>query len=194
MACRLRTAVRCGIKLWKSGRSPARPIQTWNFAKIRLLVVGCASATAKRSARPRTAVRSVPATVATWRACWSSPRVAGLASASSPTSIPFTRLSLRPGGHLGFGIYDYMRPGGGARNHHRFAGQHDRTLEELSDEQISYVLEAYAQRIVDLKRDTRFKCMCHRLFHNRGRARGRGMGAFLLRGDGDRVRSATPSL
>jgi len=63
------------------------------------------------------------------------------------------------------GIYDYMRPVG-AHEIIIDSPEHDRTLEELSDEQISYVLEAYAQRIVDLKRDTRFKYVT--VFHNRG--------------------------
>ena len=47
---------------------------------------------------------------------------------------------------------------------------HSLTLDRLSDEQISRVLEAYALRIADLKRDARFKYVT--VFKNQGRRAG----------------------
>ncbi|MGA8038217.1 MAG: DUF4931 domain-containing protein [Candidatus Acidiferrales bacterium] len=43
---------------------------------------------------------------------------------------------------------------------------HDRSLADMSDEEIERILDAYAQRIVDLKRDARFKYVA--VFKNQG--------------------------
>ena len=63
------------------------------------------------------------------------------------------------------GIYDRMAPIGA----HEIVVEtpdHARTLSELTDEEIERVLEAYALRIADLKRDTRFKYVT--VYRNRG--------------------------
>jgi UDPglucose--hexose-1-phosphate uridylyltransferase len=63
------------------------------------------------------------------------------------------------------GIYDCMRPVGAheiiieSQDHHQSLGR-------LSDEQIDLVLQAYVSRILDLKRDSRFKYVT--VFENRG--------------------------
>lgn len=63
------------------------------------------------------------------------------------------------------GIYDRMAPVG-AHEIVIGAQDHSRWLADLSEEEIARVLEAYAERINDLKRDTRFKYVT--AFMNRG--------------------------
>jgi UDPglucose--hexose-1-phosphate uridylyltransferase len=63
------------------------------------------------------------------------------------------------------GIYDRMRTVG-AHEIIVESPDHNKSLERLSDEEIERVLEAYALRIVDLKRDPRFKYVT--VFRNRG--------------------------
>jgi UDPglucose--hexose-1-phosphate uridylyltransferase len=63
------------------------------------------------------------------------------------------------------GIYDCMRPIG-AHEIIIESPDHNKSLGQLSDEQIDRVLEAYASRILDLKRDSRFKYVT--VFENRG--------------------------
>ena len=59
-------------------------------------------------------------------------------------------------GRAAEGIYDKMR-GVGAHEIVIETTDHDRPLSHLADEQIEMVFEAYKRRIVDLKRDLRFK-------------------------------------
>ncbi len=68
-------------------------------------------------------------------------------------------------GRLADGIYDRMRPVG-AHEIIVETPEHNLQLERMSDNQIENVLSAYAQRIVDLKRDMRFKYVT--VFKNRG--------------------------
>ncbi len=63
------------------------------------------------------------------------------------------------------GIYDRMRPVG-AHEIIIETPEHNRQLSEMSDEQIECVLAAYALRILDLKRDLRFKYVT--VFKNSG--------------------------
>jgi UDPglucose--hexose-1-phosphate uridylyltransferase len=63
------------------------------------------------------------------------------------------------------GIYDRMNPVG-AHEIIVETPDHARGLEQLSDEEIAHVLEAFALRISDLKRDPRFKYVA--VFKNRG--------------------------
>jgi UDPglucose--hexose-1-phosphate uridylyltransferase len=63
------------------------------------------------------------------------------------------------------GIYDCMRPVG-AHEIIIESPDHNQSLGHLSDEQIDRVLQAYAMRILDLKRDSRFKYVT--VFENRG--------------------------
>jgi UDPglucose--hexose-1-phosphate uridylyltransferase len=68
-------------------------------------------------------------------------------------------------GRTADGIYDRMRPLG-AHEIIIESQQHNQTLAGMSDEQIERVLQAYAMRILDLKRDARFKYVT--VFENRG--------------------------
>jgi len=63
------------------------------------------------------------------------------------------------------GIFDRMAPIG-AHEIIVETPQHDRRLDRLSDEEIERVLEAYARRLTDLKRDERFKYVT--VFKNQG--------------------------
>jgi len=63
------------------------------------------------------------------------------------------------------GIYDRMRPVG-AHEIIIESPDHKATLSRMSDAQIEWVLEAYAQRVTDLKRDPRFKYVT--VFRNQG--------------------------
>jgi len=63
------------------------------------------------------------------------------------------------------GIFDVMAPIG-AHEIIVESPDHERRLSDLSDEEIGRVLEAYAARIVDLKRDARFKYVA--VFKNQG--------------------------
>src|SRR5208337_3053826 len=67
------------------------------------------------------------------------------------------------------GIFDRMS-GVGAHEIIIETSDHSLTLAELSDEEIQRVLEAYALRILDLKRDARFKYVT--VFKNQGRDAG----------------------
>jgi UDPglucose--hexose-1-phosphate uridylyltransferase len=67
------------------------------------------------------------------------------------------------------GIYDRMA-GTGAHEIIVETRDHERTMADMSEEEIELVLEAYAQRIVDLKRDPRFKYVT--IFKNRGEQAG----------------------
>jgi UDPglucose--hexose-1-phosphate uridylyltransferase len=63
------------------------------------------------------------------------------------------------------GIYDRM----GATGAHEIIAEtrdHSRMLSQMSDEEIERVLDAYGQRVVDLKRDARFKYVT--IFKNQG--------------------------
>jgi UDPglucose--hexose-1-phosphate uridylyltransferase len=66
---------------------------------------------------------------------------------------------------LAEGLYDHMQPIG-AHEIVVEAADHQRALAELRDEHILSVLNAYAARILDLKRDMRFKYIT--VFKNRG--------------------------
>jgi UDPglucose--hexose-1-phosphate uridylyltransferase len=68
-------------------------------------------------------------------------------------------------GRQGDGIYDRMRPVG-AHEIIVESADHNESLARMSDDQIELVLEAYALRILDLKRDPRFKYIT--VFENRG--------------------------
>lgn len=67
------------------------------------------------------------------------------------------------------GIFDRMEPVG-AHEIIVETPEHSRPLAALSDEEIACVLEAYAARILDLKRDARFKYVT--VFKNHGAAAG----------------------
>lgn len=72
-------------------------------------------------------------------------------------------------GRLADGIYDTMRPVG-ADEIVIETPQHDQKLEDLSDDQVALVLEAWASRIQDLKRDRRFKYVS--VYKNQGATAG----------------------
>jgi len=72
-------------------------------------------------------------------------------------------------GRMPDGIYDRMRPLG-AHEIIIESPDHHLALACMSDEQIERVLEAYALRIADLKRDLRFKYVT--VFENRGKLSG----------------------
>ena len=63
------------------------------------------------------------------------------------------------------GIYDRMRPVG-AHEIIVESPKHGQSLSRMSDEEIEIVLEAYALRLIDLKRDPRFKYVT--VFRNHG--------------------------
>ena len=67
------------------------------------------------------------------------------------------------------GIYDRMGPTG-AHEIIVESREHTRPLGDMRDEEIERVLEAYALRIADLKKDSRFKYIT--IFKNRGEAAG----------------------
>src|SRR3984885_15137663 len=67
------------------------------------------------------------------------------------------------------GIYDCMRPVG-AHEIIIESAEHNQALGRLPDDQIERVLEAYSLRILDLKRDSRFKYVT--VFENRGTVAG----------------------
>jgi UDPglucose--hexose-1-phosphate uridylyltransferase len=67
------------------------------------------------------------------------------------------------------GIYDRMASTG-AHEIIVETRDHQRTLADMSDEEVELILEAYAQRILDLKRDARFKYVT--IFKNRGEQAG----------------------
>ncbi len=67
------------------------------------------------------------------------------------------------------GIYDRMAPTG-AHEIIVETREHNRTLADMSDEEIENVLQAYAQRAADLKRDSRFKYVT--VFKNQGEQSG----------------------
>jgi UDPglucose--hexose-1-phosphate uridylyltransferase len=81
-----------------------------------------------------------------------------------PHFNPFYRIEGEPG-RTAEGLYDRMRAVG-AHEIVVETPEHDRSLAFLSDELIGRVLEAYASRIADLKRDMRFKYVT--VFRNRG--------------------------
>ncbi len=72
-----------------------------------------------------------------------------------PHLDPLYRIEGEPGRQAD-GIYDRMRPVG-AHEIIIETPEHNRQLAEMTDEQIESVLAAYALRILDLKRDSRFK-------------------------------------
>jgi UDPglucose--hexose-1-phosphate uridylyltransferase len=81
-----------------------------------------------------------------------------------PHLRPFYRIEGDPG-RTAEGIYDRMAPTGA----HEIVVEtpdHTRSLAQMSDEEIERVLEAYALRILDLKRDARFKYVT--VFKNEG--------------------------
>jgi UDPglucose--hexose-1-phosphate uridylyltransferase len=81
-----------------------------------------------------------------------------------PHSNPLYRIEGEPG-RLADGIYDRMSPVG-AHEIIVETPDHNRQLSQMSDDEIERVLAAYALRITDLKRDTRFKYVT--VFKNRG--------------------------
>jgi UDPglucose--hexose-1-phosphate uridylyltransferase len=81
-----------------------------------------------------------------------------------PHFRPLYRIEGDPG-RTAEGIYDRMAPTG-AHEIIVETPDHNRTLAQLSDEEIERVLEAYALRIADLKRDARFKYVT--VFKNQG--------------------------
>jgi len=85
-----------------------------------------------------------------------------------PHLRPFYRIEGDPG-RSAEGIYDRMGPTG-AHEIIVETRDHARTLAGMSDEEIERVLEAYAQRINDLKKDARFKYIT--IFKNRGELAG----------------------
>jgi UDPglucose--hexose-1-phosphate uridylyltransferase len=72
-------------------------------------------------------------------------------------------------GRMPDGIYDRMRPLG-AHEIIIESPDHRLTLARMSDEQIERVLQAYALRVADLKRDLRFKYVT--VFENKGKLSG----------------------
>ncbi len=85
-----------------------------------------------------------------------------------PHFRPLYRIEGDPG-RTAEGIYDRMAPTGA----HEIVVEtpdHARSLAQMSDEEIERVLDAYAQRITDLKRDARFKYVT--VFKNQGAASG----------------------
>ena len=85
-----------------------------------------------------------------------------------PHLRPLYRIEGDPG-RSAEGIYDRMGPTG-AHEIIVETRNHARTLAQMSDEEIERVLEAYAQRITDLKRDARFKYVT--IFKNQGEQAG----------------------
>jgi UDPglucose--hexose-1-phosphate uridylyltransferase len=85
-----------------------------------------------------------------------------------PHFQPLYQIEGEPG-RMPDGIYDRMRPLG-AHEIIIESPDHHLALACMSDEQIERVLEAYALRIADLKRDLRFKYVT--VFENRGRLSG----------------------
>jgi UDPglucose--hexose-1-phosphate uridylyltransferase len=85
-----------------------------------------------------------------------------------PHFRPLYRIEGDPG-RTADGIYDRMAANG-AHEIIVETRQHGRTMAEMEDEEIERVLEAYAVRIADLKRDPRFKYVA--VFKNRGLAAG----------------------
>lgn len=81
-----------------------------------------------------------------------------------PHFNPLYRIEGEPG-RQGDGIYDRMCAVG-AHEVVVETPEHNRLLAQLSDEEIECVLQAYALRIADLKRDPRFKYVT--VFENRG--------------------------
>ena len=81
-----------------------------------------------------------------------------------PHFQPLYRIEGEPG-RMPDGIYDRMRPLG-AHEIIIESPDHQLALARMSDEQIECVLQAYALRIADLKRDLRFKYVT--VFENRG--------------------------
>jgi UDPglucose--hexose-1-phosphate uridylyltransferase len=81
-----------------------------------------------------------------------------------PHLRPLYRIEGEPG-RTAEGIYDRMASIG-AHEIIVETPDHSQTLARMSDEQIERVLEAYAQRIADLKRDARFKYVT--VFKNQG--------------------------
>src|SRR5438309_8862270 len=86
-----------------------------------------------------------------------------------PHFQPLYRIEGEPG-RMPDGIYDRMLPLG-AHEIIIESPDHHLALARMSDEQIQRVLEAYAMRIADLKRDLRFKYVT--VFENRGALSGR---------------------
>jgi len=72
-----------------------------------------------------------------------------------PHFNPLYRIEGDPGREAD-GIYDRMRPVG-AHEIIIETPEHTRRLSQMTDEQIEFVLTAYTMRLVDLKRDARFK-------------------------------------
>ena len=85
-----------------------------------------------------------------------------------PHFRPFYRVEGDPG-RTAEGIFDRMEAVG-AHEIIVETPNHEQTLTELSDEQVACVLEAYAARIADLKRDARFKYVT--VLKNKGDAAG----------------------
>jgi UDPglucose--hexose-1-phosphate uridylyltransferase len=85
-----------------------------------------------------------------------------------PHLRPLYRIEGDPG-RSAEGIYDRMGPTG-AHEVIVETRDHARTLAQMGDEEIERVLEAYAQRITDLKRDARFKYIT--IFKNQGEPAG----------------------
>jgi UDPglucose--hexose-1-phosphate uridylyltransferase len=81
-----------------------------------------------------------------------------------PHASPLYRIEGNPE-RTAAGIYDRMHPAG-AHEVVIESPNHAQTLARMSDEEIERVLEAYALRIADLKRDTRFKYVT--IFRNHG--------------------------
>jgi UDPglucose--hexose-1-phosphate uridylyltransferase len=81
-----------------------------------------------------------------------------------PHFDPLYRIEFEPG-RVPEGIYDCMRPVG-AHEIIIHSPEHAKSLGAMSDREIECVLDAYAQRILDLKKDARFKYVT--VFHNRG--------------------------
>jgi UDPglucose--hexose-1-phosphate uridylyltransferase len=85
-----------------------------------------------------------------------------------PHLRPLYRIEGEPG-RSAEGIYDRMVPTG-AHEIIVETRDHARTLAQMVNEEIDRVLEAYAQRITDLKRDARFKYIT--IFKNQGEPAG----------------------
>jgi UDPglucose--hexose-1-phosphate uridylyltransferase len=82
----------------------------------------------------------------------------------TPHPDPFYRIEGEPGRQAD-GMYDRMRPVG-AHEVIIETPDHDLQLPRMRDDQIELVLQAYASRITDLKRDARFKYVT--VFKNHG--------------------------
>lgn len=88
-----------------------------------------------------------------------------------PNVVPMLRIEY-PFQRRADGIYD-AASGTGAHEIVIETPQHRRSLAELSQEAVAQVLEAYAQRIEDLKRDRRFRSIF--IFKNQGLLAGAGL-------------------